>query len=336
VKPKFVRSENNDFNALEDIIHVMRQVIDHYLPDAEREHWDDDQIGYPQRLKRAVNHKSEEEVRNVLEEWSTALQNLVKSGTIAKTLDNWPGIHPDLVERILSQACSRTVSLKVTSLKEYENGTDNVYGELLPKFVSKILREETHMKSDQVFVDLGSGVGNCVLQAALEIGCESWGCEMMKNCCNLAELQQAEFEARCTLWGLQPGSIHLERGDFLTNPEIARILPRADVVLVNNKAFTPELNERLTSMFLDLKEGAVVVSLKSFVPPGHKISARNLNSPYNVLDVEEKEYSSACVSWTDAPGPYYVSRKDTSRIRAFANKNGQQRYTPSRSGNSST
>jgi len=158
----------------------------------------------------------------------------------------------------------------------------------------------------------------------------------MKNCCNLAELQQAEFEARCTLWGLQPGSIHLERGDFLTNPEIARILPRADVVLVNNKAFTPELNERLTSMFLDLKEGAVVVSLKSFVPPGHKISARNLNSPYNVLDVEEKEYSSACVSWTDAPGPYYVSRKDTSRIRAFAKKNGQQRYTPSRSGNSST
>ena len=52
------------------------------------------------------------------------------------------------------------------------------------------------MKCDQIFVDLGSGVGNCVLQAALEVGCESCGCEMMDKACNLAELQEEEFKAR--------------------------------------------------------------------------------------------------------------------------------------------
>lgn len=321
MKPKIIKSDNNDFNALEDIIHVMRQVIDHYLPPEQRDIFNDDRSGFPQRLNRSVHHKSEEELRTVIDDWNRELQELVDQGVIAKVLDEWHSIHPKLVERILSQACARTVSLGVKSLREYENGTDNVYGELLPRFVSKILREDTHMKSDQVFIDLGSGVGNVVLQAALEVGCESWGCEMMKNSCNLAETQQKEFQARCRLWGLKPGAIHLERGDFLTNTAIAKAIPRADVVLVNNQAFTPELNERLTSLFLDLKEGAKVVSLKSFVPAGHKISARNLNSPFNVLEPVQKEYYSECVSWTDAPGTYYVSRKDTRKIRAFAARN---------------
>ena len=299
----------------------MRQIIDHYLPQEQRDIFDDDHSGFPQRLNRSVHHKSEEELRTVIDDWNNALHGLIDQGIIAKVLDEWHSIHPKLVERILSQACARTVSLGVKSLREYENGTDNVYGELLPRFVSKILREDTQIGSDQVFVDLGSGVGNVVLQAALEIGCESWGCEMMKNSCNLAEVQQKEFQTRCQLWGLEAGTIHLERGDFLTNTAIAKVIPRADVVLVNNQAFTPELNERLTSLFLDLKEGARIVSLKSFVPAGHKISARNLNSPFNVLEVQQKEYYSECVSWTDAPGTYYVSRKDTRKIQAFAARN---------------
>lgn len=299
----------------------MRQIIDHYLPQEQRDIFDDDHSGFPQRLNRSVHHKSEEELRTVIDDWNYALHGLIDQGIIAKVLDEWHSIHPKLVERILSQACARTVSLGVKSLREYENGTDNVYGELLPRFVSKILREDTQIGSDQVFVDLGSGVGNVVLQAALEIGCESWGCEMMKNSCNLAEVQQKEFQTRCQLWGLEAGTIHLERGDFLTNTAIAKVIPRADVVLVNNQAFTPELNERLTSLFLDLKEGARIVSLKSFVPAGHKISARNLNSPFNVLEVQQKEYYSECVSWTDAPGTYYVSRKDTRKIQAFAARN---------------
>ena len=317
MKPQY---GHDDFEAIEDIVQTMRIVIKHYLPPKEMAEFEDETSGYPQRLSRAVKRQSEAEVRAAVHDWNIALLTLRDQGTIAQVLDSTVNLEPKLVERILTQTYSRTVSPRVKTLRDYENGTDNVYGELLPKFISAILKKDTCITSKQVFVDLGSGVGNVVLQAALEVGCESWGCEMMPNACDLAELQQKEFEARCRLWGLSVGKICLERGDFLTNVAISKVLQRADVVLVNNQAFTPELNEGLTSLFLDLKEGCRVVSLKSFVPAGHKITARNLNSPYNVLAVKEKEYYSGCVSWTNAPGKYYVSTKDSRKIRAFSNR----------------
>ena len=78
-------------------------------------------------------------------------------------------------------------------------------------------------------------------------------------------------------------------------------------------------------MFLDLKEGAQIISLKPFAPPNHVITRRNLNSPANLLRVEQREYFSGCVSWTDAPGRYYVAIVDRSMLRAFLAENGQRK-----------
>ena len=317
LKPK---TGDDNYEAIEDIKQVMHKVIEYYLPASERKALDNEKFGYPQRLSRAIQHQSEAEVRAVIEEWNAAIIKFRDDGTISAVLDEYKSLDSKLVERILSQACSRTVSLRVKDLARYEAGSDNVYGELMPRFVSDILKKDTRMKSDQMFVDLGSGVGNVVLQAALETGCESWGCEMMNNYCDLAEAQKAEFEARCRLWGLSAGEIHLERGDFTTNEAIFRVLPRADVIVVNNQVFTPELNEKLTNLFLDLKEGCRIVSLKSFVPAGHKMTSRNLYSFANRLRVEQKEYYSGYVSWTNAPGTYYVSTKDSRKVNAFAKR----------------
>ena len=312
--------QRDEFNPLDEIREVISIMIDLYLPTSEAASLQDDTHGLIRRLKRAMAKYQANDYVGVIDEWNTELCRLRHDGVLSQEIDAWTSIDLAVVERILSQSYSRTVSPQVDLLKQYENGTDNVYGELLPKFVSDILRKDTRMMSDQVFVDLGSGVGNVVLQAALQTGCQSWGCEMMENACELAELQKKEFEARCRLWGLGVGNIHLERGDFLENPVIGDVLRKADVVLVNNQAFTPDLNEALTNLFLDLKEGCLIVSLKSFVPTGHKITARNLNRACNVLEVMEKKYYSNCVSWTDAPGTYFVSKKDSSRIAAFAEK----------------
>ena len=308
---------NDDFKTLEDIREVMEIIIGNYLPKTDAAAMQNDSTGLIRRLKRATDRRAGNEYTDYVEEWNDTIAELRLNGTISKVIDGWKAIELKLLERILTQTYSRTVSPRVHMLRHYQNGTDNVYGELLPKFVSSILKKDTNMKSDQIFVDLGSGVGNCVLQAALEIGCESWGCEMMDNACELAELQEKEFNARCRLWGLSVGNIHLERGDFMKNPEIRKVLQEADVVLVNNQAFTPALNEDLTNLFLDLREGAKVVSLKSFVPNGHNQS-KNAGAIYNILDVVEKTYYSACVSWTDAPGTYYISTKDSSKVQSFA------------------
>ena len=309
--------KGEDFKTLEDIRATIEIVIQNYLPEEKAAALSNDSTGLLRRLKRSVERLAANEYYDHIQEWNVSLAEWRKDGTLSKVVDAWESVDLTLLERILTQTYARTVSPRVHELRKYQNGTDNVYGELLPRFVSTILKKDTNMKSDQIFVDLGSGVGNCVLQAALEVGCESWGCEMMENACELADLQAKEFKARCRLWGLSCGSIHLERGDFLKNEAIRKILPKADVILVNNQAFTPTLNEDLTNLFLDLKDGAMVVSLKSFKPEGHKNEALTAGAIYNILNVVKKEYHSEHVSWTDAEGNYYVSTKDSSGVKAF-------------------
>lgn len=311
-----VPKEHDEFKPIDDIVQVIETVGDHYVPESEANYFNDETNGIKRRLRRALAHASEAEFRETVDDYNRTIERLRKDGSIAKKLDVTHRLELPLVERILTQVYARTVSPRVGSLRQYENGTDNVYGELLPRFVSTIFRE-TKLKSGQVFVDLGSGVGNVVLQAALEIGCESWGCEVMQNACDVAELQQAEFRARCRLWGILPGKTHLIRGDFLKDESISNVLKRADVVLINNQAFTPQLNNELINHFLDLKEGCQIVSLKSFVPVGHKIQSRNLNSPINLLTVKQKNYWSNSVSWTDVGGTYFIATKDSSRLKAF-------------------
>ncbi|PWY84951.1 histone H3-K79 methyltransferase [Aspergillus heteromorphus CBS 117.55] len=312
-----VPRDDDDFRPLQDILHVVDIVSQNYIPDKEADAFNNESTGFVRRIRRAITQKSEAEFREAVAEYNKAVDELRRNGSIAKKLDSTSRLALPHVERILTQIYSRTVSPRVESLRQYENGTDNVYGELLPRFISTIFKE-TGLKSGQVFVDLGSGVGNVVLQAALEIGCESWGCEMMQNACDLAALQQTEFKSRCRLWGIAPGKTHLVRGDFLKEQSIIDVLKRADVILINNQAFTPQLNNELINHFLDMKEGCQIVSLKSFVPAGHKIQSRNLNSPINLLKVKQRNYWSDSVSWTDVGGTYFIATKDSSRLKAFA------------------
>ncbi len=302
-------------------------MADVYLTDEQKKVFNDPNSGLIRQLEKAKNLLSStrdvtnkallDGFKNAVDNYNSTIDGLIKDGAVAANLDAMHHVPLKMVECILRQVYDRAVSPKVELLKHYENGTDNIYGELKPRFVCEALAE-AGLKSDQVFVDLGSGVGNVVLQAALEFGCESWGCEMMENACKLADAQQKEFGARCRLWGIRTGRVRLERGDFLENGEIQKTMRRADVILVNNQAFTPQLNQNLTDLFLDLKDGCKIVSLKSFVPHGHQITSRNLSNPVNLLDVWEGEYHSGSVSWTDAGGNYFIAKKDEKRLKAFA------------------
>lgn len=272
--------------------------------------------GIIRRLERARNLRDLDGFMKALDDYNSSVESLRDSGQIAAILDKKHGLPESLVIRIMTQAYDRAVSPRVDLLRKYENGTNEIYGELKSNLVYQIL-VETQITSSQVFVDLGSGVANVVLQAALQIGCESWGCEIMENACSLADAQKVEFEARCRLWGIQPGLARLERGDFMMNSDIRGALQRADVVLVNNEVFTPDLNVSLVNLFLDLKEGCKIVSLKSFVPQNRKISNYNNNDPSNILEVEKKTYSTKSVSWKDEGGDYYIATKDSKRLQRY-------------------
>ena len=313
---KWPKNENDDYKPMTDIIETIKMITSFYFPDDLREKYMSDETGWHRQFNRAWNRSSIPEFVSVVDDFNTILKGLVDDGTIRHELAKKRHVSLDIVSRITEQIYSRTVSPKVETLRAYQNGSDNVYGELRERFCSQIF-SQTKMTHEMVFVDLGSGVGNVVLQAALEVGCESWGIEMMKNPCDLADLQAKEFPGRARLWALNSGEVNLLRGDFTDNTAISSVLRRADIVLVNNQAFTPALNDKLRDMFLDLKNGCQVVSLKPLVPEGHKISMRNISSVANLFVQQRYDYFSKCVSWTDQHGHYYIATKDPRPLEAF-------------------
>ena len=102
-------------------------------------------------------------------------------------------------------------------------------------FISDIVHI-TNLQQGKHFLDLGAGVGNVVLQAALQSGCSSTGVEIMPKAAEISRSQHAQLEARLRYWGLSMGEVELIEGDFRV-VNLSKQLAKADVVLVNNFAF---------------------------------------------------------------------------------------------------
>jgi hypothetical protein len=107
-----------------------------------------------------------------------------------------------LVSHILEQAYSRSVAPHSHLLNSYEGiaffntgFSNNVYGEIKHSFVHDLILQ-AGIKEHHVFLDLGSGIGNVVLQVAAECLCESYGIEIMENPSILAKKQKNEFLSR--------------------------------------------------------------------------------------------------------------------------------------------
>ena len=153
-----------------------------------------------------------------------------------ETPRSWREIPFPVVQRIVEETYQRAVGPHVNQLKRYEAFSSEVYGELLPTFVSDIFAA-TGLTESSLFLDLGSGVGNVVLQASLETGCTSYGIEIMPAPAKLARSQREQFHERCRMWGVSMGSVELEEGDMLKSARVDQLVKEADVVLVNNKVF---------------------------------------------------------------------------------------------------
>ncbi|KAH8834880.1 histone-lysine N-methyltransferase [Flagelloscypha sp. PMI_526] len=229
-----------------------------------------------------------------------------------ESVNSWrtTGLPKDVLMRILDENYQRSVGPYVVKLKQYQAFTSLVYGELMPSLVYEMLRK-TNVRQNMLFMDLGSGVGNVVIQAALQTGCRSFGVELNDAPAEIAANMVAPFKARCRMWGVTCGDIELVKGDMLTHPRVSELLPQADVVLVDNKVFTQQLNESLKPKFLDLKEGAIVISLKPFVSSlNGRLTERNIDDMATIFDVTEHEFASGSVSWGNGGGSYYIHRVD--------------------------
>lgn len=298
---------SDDVNPLDDIYYTIDEIIQHYLPLplVEKLKLSHDADGVVRRLRRAVTKNQPEEFQHTLEEFNTIIRDNLD--TISDEIDNLHALPLSLVNRITIQVYQRTVSYRSHLLRQVK-GKETTYGELKPRFAHRIF-EQTGLNSQSVFVDLGSGVGNMVLQAALQTGAEAHGIEILKRPAEYALDQASELRARAKLWNISLAPIKLLHGDFLDSPDIDAVIRRADVVLVNNKVFPQDINFALLNKFLDLKAGSKIVSLESFGVGAGKQGSRNENAIFNIFDEELFESGSNMVSWTDASVDYFIATK---------------------------
>lgn len=147
-----------------------------------------------------------------------------------------PSVPDKIITQMLGEAYDRIVRPNFNQLKSYSAWSSEVYGELLPPFITEIMRI-TGLKEGMLFADFGSGVGNVLLQTSLATGCRSYGIEIMPAPARIAREQLKHFQDRCRMWGLSMGSVELEEGSMLQSQKVDEVIRQADVVLVNNERF---------------------------------------------------------------------------------------------------
>ncbi|KAK6536449.1 Nucleosomal histone H3-Lys79 methylase [Arthrobotrys megalospora] len=311
-------NDPDDFWPIDDISATVETVAKCLMTKDQAEDILNEENGILRRLNRFKNTKKQRDYMCVLKEYNVLVRQMRKNGTMKRNIENLEVLPSALVDYILTQCYQRVVSKEAKLVKEDEKAfTDNVYGELLGPLLRQMF-QKAGLRPSSVFVDLGSGVGNAVLHAALEYGCESWGVEMMTRAAKVAENQAKEYKYRTRLWGINTGSVMLKHASFFDCPDIDEAMKRADVLLVNNFAFQAKTNDQLVLKFLDLKDGAKIISLKPFVEAGRVINDRNCGDPLNNFRSETFEvFGGGNVSWTDSSLKWYLTTVDREPVRSY-------------------
>ena len=297
-----------DEYAVDEIMETITHILEHCVCMTEemKQKAFFDEFPIQRQLKRAKQKKDLEMFKKAIKTYNNKIKSAAEVHyVVGYLLDKVPNMfvrlnknedykelklnleqkNPILVEHIYEQAYNRIIEPKLNELNKYPAFSDNVYGEISFRFVETII-DLCGINENSVFVDLGSGIGNVVCQIAGLARCDSFGIEVMANTAELSFDLKKEFMMRMKYYNQSVGSIELYKGDIMTHPQVNQLLRRATVVFVNNYVFTSQTNQSLQQHFLDLQDGAIIVSMKNFAPTSElkeRISVRNLNHIESIL-----------------------------------------------------
>lgn len=232
----------------------------------------------------------------------------VPRNEIIRHIKNLKQVPLSFIHDFLQIVYTRAIHPRASQLRHYEAFSNYVYGELLPSFLSKVYKQ-CNLNHSSTFLDLGSGVGNCVIQASLEYNCKlSAGCEIMKDASDLTECQYKELKERCKLMGLTLMPIkYFLRESFVGHKGVKEVLKDCDVLLINNFLFDMKLNKEVEKLLQDVKVGCKIISLKSLRAPGYAVDFYNTDNIMSRLKIERFKFDEDSVSWTHSGGEYYIS-----------------------------
>ncbi|KXS98462.1 hypothetical protein AC578_8071 [Pseudocercospora eumusae] len=217
---------------------------------------------------------------------------------------------PDFLEHFFDQLHDRVIADNCAELlhRTSAKSTENVYGELRPRFLSRIFNH-VGLNSKSIYLDLGSGVGQTAMQASLQTQCEAHGIERERRVHALAQYHLTQFRARAELYELPYSHVVLRQGDFLTSRYVRELLSVVHVVLLNNLKLDAETDVKVCDMLEEhLKEGAKVVStrtLRSLKRGWEDVGVKTMDG----WRVERLMYEAESVSWSGRAGEYFVSTR---------------------------
>ncbi|KAM8939288.1 histone-lysine N-methyltransferase, H3 lysine-79 specific [Pelodytes ibericus] len=257
-----------------------------------------------------------ESMQRLCEKYNRAIDSihqLWKGTTHPMKLNTRPST--GLLRHILQQVYNHSVT-DPEKLNNYEPFSPEVYGETSFDLVAQMI-DEIKMTEDDLFVDLGSGVGQVVLQVAAATGCKHhYGVEKADIPAKYAESMDKEFRKWMKWYGKKHAEYTLERGDFLSEEWRERIA-NTSVIFVNNFAFGPEVDHQLKERFANMKEGGRIVSSKPFAPLNFRINSRNLSDIGTIMRVVELSPLKGSVSWTGKPVSYYLHTIDRTLLENY-------------------
>lgn len=233
----------------------------------------------------------------------------------------------DIEEGSLVRAANKCVD------REDSNGQLKAqYGRLLPDATDRLFRQILKLEKDDVFVDIGHGIGNTVLQAAYTVGCESRGIELVTDRNSIARQFQANIEGQLSILrkvgdirSSRVGSVSMLRGrleeyshrDFLSKYKDSGTGSMKVFVNNFNRVFSERsskanqkysLDDFIAGLFALMKPGSVLVTLHPLILPlSFTCATRHLkqqklqyNEDASFYEVQEIKLGKAneCVSWS--------------------------------------
>ena len=188
-----------------------------------------------------------------------------------------------------------------------EVGNATTYGELTPVFVDQI-RRELKLTEDDLFYDIGSGIGNVVLQLAAQVGCEAYGIEIRPE---LGEIARNMHDGLLKYMEKQNDCKVSVNARFFTGNALSDDFDYSDasVILVNNWCFDAVLEQKLFEKFeKTLKEGTRIICLKDVFPRFRPNSLRSKSHPGQRFRYPWKKFLSCdnAISWDSKSVYCYV------------------------------
>ena len=238
-----------------------------------------------------------------------------------------------LLNTLIEYSYDLSISYQAEKLNKYAAFSPETYGEtkfdLTRLMLNKVYEFDSKLElnKNDVFVDIGSGVGNVVLQVAGSTHCGTcYGIEIDQTRHEMGLELVSEFKKRMRFFAKTHGKITLKQGDFTKDPEIKKLLQKARLIYINNFAFGAELNNSLKQILAECcSEGTAIVTSLCLVETKQdfKLTSRNLNDFKSMVDMVE--LGAGGVSWTDNPVTIFLHIINTTHINTFY-QNGQKPF----------